>query len=80
MNNAAAARSAAKALLKHAPRVGHTEAVNDCVQCNALFLARWALETLGPEPEREPPPGPRNPPCRHPYSDLGRCIDCGKQL
>lgn len=80
LKDAPAVRSAAKALLKHSHRLGHTEAVSDCLHCNALFLARWTLSALGPEPEREQPPGPADPPCRHMYADLGFCIDCGKKL
>ena len=79
----AAAWAAATALLKYVHRFGHghAEAVSDCLHCNAVFLARWVRDVLGPEPVTPPPPpGPANPPCRHAYADLGRCIDCGKTL
>lgn len=80
MTDEAAARSAARFMYRHAGRQPHTEAVANCPHCNGLFLARWALDLLGPEPEEPRPPGPPNPPrvCRHQYWDLGRCIDCLK--
>jgi hypothetical protein len=41
-----AARSAARFLLTRARYLRHSEAVADCLHCNVLFLAKWALATL----------------------------------
>jgi hypothetical protein len=63
MKDEGAARSAAQALWKLAPTLPHTEAVGNCPHCNAVFLSDWVLrEVLGPEPERDKPPGPSDPP------------------
>lgn len=62
--DSAAARSAA--VMLNSARLSHSEAVADCLHCNARFLAGWALKLLGPEPERVPPPGPPDPPRRGP--------------
>jgi hypothetical protein len=62
--NEAAARSAAESLRIGAQRLPHTEAVMDCLHCNARFLAQWVLELLGPEALKPPPPGPADPPQR----------------
>jgi hypothetical protein len=64
MKDIEAARSAAKFLHQHASRQPHTEAVANCPHCNGMFLARWVLDVLGPEPAREKPPGPPDPPRR----------------
>ena len=53
-----AARSAAEALLWLARDFTHTEAESECPHCNALYLAKWALEVLGPAPDRSEDPQP----------------------
>lgn len=57
-----AARSSANFLLKQARQFPHKPAVAECLRCNLLFLADWALKVLGEEPVNDVPPGPPNPP------------------
>lgn len=43
---APAVRASAKALLKLVRSLGHSEAVSNCVHCNAVFLARFDRDDL----------------------------------